>query len=521
MGQLSNLLLEEFSIVRGADVQPANPGAVALVYKSTSTTKPKEKAVMAETAAPAQPKKKTRGQQIAEILSKVLKKGTTVYESSYTSTSNSKATETVIPDDPTMPGDDDDDSPTVIIINDSAPVEKAAPDETGDGTALAKALEPLTKAVTGIDTRLAAVEKLSTGSRQLGKGLNGGGAPTGGDGMKFPEFTKFLEARSELSAGQRLTKATLTSSGWSYGLGYVEAGNFIDYIVDQSVVLKQCRTIKMPLSRYPIDKIGLGSTVLVKGTPGTDPGDTVSLSGPTQVLLQAQEVLAIVSIGDDTLEDNIEGDAFVQHLLGMIARSASNELETAAMLGDTAVADTGIKDRWDGWYKQAKAGGAHVIEGMADADRYWPGTGPVAKKMTKLLKAIPSKYRMDLKMLRAILHNDLYLDYNDAIASLNYVNAFASVAGVADLPIRGVPNLQMPMLSTSQSFTYSATPYTNGTFVMVTDIRNLIFGIHREIKIEPFRQPRKRCTDYVLSMRADVKIENPDAIGIYDHAQVQ
>src|SRR5665213_1062917 len=164
MGQLSNLLLEEFSIVRGADVQPANPGAVALVYKSTSTTKPKEKAVMAETTAPAQPKKKTRGQQIAEILTKVLKKGTTVYESSYTSTSNSKATETVIPDDPSMPGDDDDDSPTVIIINDSAPVEKAAPAETGD--ALTKALEPLTKAVTGIDTRLAAVEKLSTGSRQ-------------------------------------------------------------------------------------------------------------------------------------------------------------------------------------------------------------------------------------------------------------------------------------------------------------------------------------------------------------------
>ena len=340
-------------------------------------------------------------------------------------------------------------------------------------------------------------------------------------GAKFGDFTNFLKQQSGLSGGQKLTKATLTSAGWTYGLSYVEAGNFIDYIVDQSVLLKQCRMVKMPNNRYPIDKIGLGSTVLVKGTPGTDPGDTVSLSGPTQVLLNASEVIAIVSIGDDTLEDNIEGDAFVQHLLGMVGRAASNELEQAAILGDTAVANAGILDRWDGWYKLAKAGGAHVIEGMADTNRYWPGTAPVGSKMTRVLKSIPSKYRMDLGMLRAILHNDLYLDYNDALATLNYTDAFRSVAGVADLPIRGVPNLKTPMLSTAQSFTYSSTPYTNGTFVMVTDIRNLIFGLHREIKIEPYRQPRKRATDYVLTMRGDVKIENSDAIGIYDHALVQ
>ena len=56
---------------------------------------------------------------------------------------------------------------------------------------------------------------------------------------------------------------------------------------------------------------------------------------------------------------------------------------------------------------------------------------------------------------------------------------------------------------------------------MLTDLRNLIFGIHRDIRIEPFRQPRKRCTDYVISMRAAVGIENGDAISIYDHAKVK
>ncbi len=526
MGRLTNLKLDEFSIVRGADTQPANPGAVALFYKSTPKP-PQEKEKMEEpNTAPAQPKQKSLGQQIAEAVNKVLKKGTTTYESTstYTSTSNSKDVITDMPDPAGATGQNDADGTTVIVIQDSVEKQVAAAPE-GVGAEIAKALAPITAAITRFDSRLATVEKASTGSRAINKGvgIEGTGVEVidnGGFGSKFGDFTKFLQEQNGLSAGQKLTKATLTSSGWSYGLSYVEAGNFIDYIVDQSVVLKQCRTVKMPNVKYPIDKIGLGSTVLVNGTPGTDPGDTVSLSGPTQVMLTAQEVLAIVSIGDDTLEDNIEGDAFVQHLLGMVGRAAANELEQSAMLGDTAGGGAGILTRQDGWYKLAKANGAHVIEGMADSDRYWPGAAPIGSKMTRVLKSIPSKYRMDLRMLRAILHNDVYLDYNDALATLNYTDAFKSVAGVADLPIRGVPNLQMPMLSTSQSFTYSATPYTDGTFVMVTDIRNLIFGIHREIKIEPFRQPRKRCTDYVLSMRNAVAVENPDAIGIYDHAKV-
>jgi hypothetical protein len=52
-------------------------------------------------------------------------------------------------------------------------------------------------------------------------------------------------------------------------------------------------------------------------------------------------------------------------------------------------------------------------------------------------------------------------------------------------------------------------------------LQNLIFGIHRDIKLEPYRQPRKRATDYVLSMRATPQIENGDAIAIYDHAKVK
>jgi hypothetical protein len=528
--RLCNLKLEEFSLVRGDDLQPANPESTAAFYKAQPKAKESSMAEKTQNAPAETPAKTSLAKQIAAAVRGAIQKATVTRTSTSDSTSHSVWTDTCEEPDPAAAGTaaEPGEGGTTIVITDAvektvapaapAPIAKTEP---AAGVAdLTEALAPIAKAVTALDSRLAKIEKTPVGSRVLkANGITQGAQVFDNSEQKFPDFTKFLAAKAGLSAGQKLTKATLSSAGWTYGLSYVEAGNFIDYIIDQSVLLKLCRTIKMPDKKYPVDKLGLGGSVLVKGTPGVDPGDTVSTSGPTQVLLDAQEVLAIVSIGDDTLEDNIEGEAFVQHLLGMVARSAANELEQAAIHGDTGTADTGILDRFDGWYKQAKAAGAHVVEAMTDTDRYWPGDS--ATKATKVIKAIPTKYRMDVRNLACILAPDAYLDYNDMLAEKAYTDAWASITGIRDLPVRGIKNVQVPMLKTNMAFTYSATPYTDGTCVMICDLRNLLFGVHREIKIEPFRQPRKRCTDYVLSMRCDAKIENGDAIGIYDHAKVK
>lgn len=540
MGRLKNLVLEEFSIVRGADYKPANPEAVALKYKATPTQK--EQPMSKDKAPAAEPKQKSLAGQIADAVRNIVKATTTrTYDSTYTS--NSRSVETVEDGsagaDPGTEG-----SATVVVITDAvektAPAQPAAPAQvakaqpaaqetaaapTGDTVAetIAKAIEagltPVAKAVESLDTRLASIENRSVGSQKVKSMPTNLLSVNSNSGDKFPEFTKFLAQVSGLTPGQKLTKATITPSGWTYGLSFQEAKQFIDFVVDESVLMKQVRTVVMPDKKYRIDKIGLGGKVLTKGTAGVDPGDTVSVNNPTVVELSAEEVVAVVSISDDLLEDNIEGDAFVQHLLGMISRSAANELDQAAIHGDTGVADTGIMDRWDGFYKLAKAGGAHVIEAMADADRYWPGAN--GGKATRLLKTLPTKYRQDYRNLGMVLHNDLYLDYMDELASKGYSEAWQAITGMQDVPIRSIKNVRVPMLKTDMGFTYSATPYTDGTFAMVTDLRNLIVGIHREIRLEPQRFARKRCTDYVLSMRADVKIENPDAIAIYDHAKVK
>ena len=527
--ELRGVHVEEFSLVRGSDLQPANPEATTAFYKATA----KEKGSMAEqtqTPAPAAPApgKQTMAKMIANAVRVAIQKATTTRVSEYTSQSRSTDTWTEESAPAAEPVGDGSGS-TTIVITDAVGIEKTAPaagtaaapgGEPEDGAEVAKAIEPLVKTVLAIDARLAKMEKAPVGSRILKAGNFIGLAEVSDNGgAKFPEFTKYLEQVSKLSPGQRISKATITSSGWTYGLSFVEGGNFIDYVVDQSVLLKRCRTVKMKDKKQPIDKIGLGAKVLKKGTPGTDPGDTVSVSGPTQIVLDAEEVIAIVSIGDDTLEDNIEGEGFVQHLLGMIGRAAANELEQMGIHGDKDVADEFILDRLNGWYKLAIADGAHVIDAMADDDRFWPGLN--AKKATRLIKALPSKYRQDLRALGMILNNDLYLDYNDELATKGYSDAWQAITGMTDLPVRSIPNVRVPMLKTDVAFASGGENFADGTFVMLTALQNLIFGVHRDIRIEPFRQPRKRCTDYVLTMRCAAQIENGDAIAIYDHAAVR
>ncbi len=518
--RLTNLNLQEFSIIRGEGVQPANPEATAAFFKGVEIIK--EEGEHMSLKKSETPKTENQGGVVSKVMEVLENAGLIAkgYTRNSTSTYNSTSTSTdTVQEDPMAEEvvEGAGEGVTIVVASSTA---KAAPVESTEDAvtkAVGVVLQPVVKTLLMLDGRLAAIEKSSIGSRAIKGITNMPAQVTSND--KWEGVTKQLMQGYGLSAGQRLSKTTITSGNFSFGLEIEQAKQFLDYVVDQSTLLKLVRNVDMEGATKWINTIGLGGRIMKKGVSGVDPGDTVAMSGPTQLQLQASEVLAIVSIGDDTLEDNIEGPAFVDHLLKMISSAASNEVEMAAMMGDIAVADSGINDRWDGWYKKAKVQGAHVIEAMADADRFWAGTDGV--KGTRMLKALPLKYRQDLRNLSWMLAPDLYLDYTDVLAGKQIPQAYDSITGSGNIPLRGVKNTQVPLLPINQSFTYAAAPRTDGTFVMLTDVRNLIVGFQRHITLEAQRWARKRTTDYVLSLRADVQVENADAVVIYDHAVVK
>lgn len=137
-----------------------------------------------------------------------------------------------------------------------------------------------------------------------------------------------------------------------------EADRFIDYIFDQSVLKNNARQIKMAKQTKNIRAMGLGAERILH------PGATFSSSDYKQrlihntILLTAKKVRACAVIHDDDLEDNIEGDEFMDHVMKMITKQIANELDEAYWIGDThdhsgfgtiANKSTDARCLWDGW----------------------------------------------------------------------------------------------------------------------------------------------------------------------------
>jgi len=396
------------------------------------------------------------------------------------------------------------------------------------------------------------------------------------------------------SVQQLINKGVVTSGSFtgSIGMTHDEANTFIDYVVDESWLKGNVRLERMSAATKKIDKLDIGGRVLVPATAAQDPGNTVGIE-TSQIELVAREMIAIAEIGDDSLEDNIEGDAFVDHLMRMVAAKIGNELEEAYLMGKALLPGqmntaTHINQLFEGWYQRSLAG-AHIFDCSTSDTRFID-----RPKLSKALKLLPTKYRRNKANMRYLMADDLSQDYNDYLADsrgtplgdnfvmgtaqMSYSNIrlqsmsllptempVAKTGGVSTKMTSDVPAKSMSFqvvsvtgITAGQELVLGLnTPYeekvmvsavdadtktvtirsllafkhyagsdiqectSDGTFAMLTDYRNLICGIHRDIRFETERHPRKRSTSFVFTLRADVQMENPEAVVLLTNLQVK
>jgi len=144
-----------------------------------------------------------------------------------------------------------------------------------------------------------------------------------------------------------------------------EADRFIDYIVDESVMKNSARVVKMPKETKNIRALGLGDKrFLYPGSTFTS-SDYLKQLSDQKIALVSKKLRGCVVIYDDDLEDNIEADAFADHVMRMVAAKIANELDEIFWIGDTAsiggFAATDARSLFDGWryrikYSQASTG---------------------------------------------------------------------------------------------------------------------------------------------------------------------
>jgi hypothetical protein len=318
-----------------------------------------------------------------------------------------------------------------------------------------------------------------------------------------------------------------------------EADQFLDYVIDESVLKNNCRIVKMDRSEKNIQGIGFGSGRFLKpaGTFGTS--DYKKEFASNTIKLVSKKARGCAVIYDDDLEDvTVESDAqYTDHIMKMIAAQVANELEEAAYIADThsvgGFAADDIRSLWDGWryilahsasgqeYHNEVSGGCKLLDATADfttagkiVERETAAPYDQEYKYSKAIRSLPSKYKKKggLAALRFFHNDNVEQDYLDALTARATALGDIAITGKAGenyaygkVALVSVPAMPITLDAAGK---LDAGNYCD---TMLTHWANLIWGLEREIKIETERQAADEANYFFYSIRCDFKIENVNA----------
>jgi hypothetical protein len=331
----------------------------------------------------------------------------------------------------------------------------------------------------------------------------------------------------ELLKKADLALSDLTSGG---GLLNPEQSNlFIRKLIIQPNMLNQdvVRFVPMNSFKMNINKINFGKRILRAGTQGTalataavtgafDPSaEATARAKPTfdQVQLSTNLVIAEIDIPYDVMEDNVEraiaadnsapntGPGGLRNtILAMIGEAAARDLEELAIKGDTSlVASDPYLGMVDGWLKNGLSN-ANVVDAQG---------ATISKAIFKAgLKSLPPQYQTNPSTLQNFISQNNKIEYQDTLGQRvgalgDQMTTNGPTSGPAplyafDMPVKGVGLM----------------PSDKG---ILTNPKNLIFGIHRQISLEFDKNIQTQQYIIVLTARVDFKIEEPLAMAVYEN----
>jgi hypothetical protein len=206
------------------------------------------------------------------------------------------------------------------------------------------------------------------------------------------------------------------------------------------------------------------------------------------VELNTKEVQAVVRIPYEVLEDNIERGAMQTTVLALIADQFAYDMEAMIVRGIDGGSDAEpLLNYMDGVYALATD---HTVDaqGQLITDAFF----------TKMIKAMPKKYRGNLERLRFFVGSDTTLDMRDARAARATQLGDRFVEDNAPLRAKGIQVLGASNNAESKA--------------MLTIPENIIFGIQRNVMVETERLIEEREVKIVVTARVAVEIQNHDAI---------
>lgn len=281
-----------------------------------------------------------------------------------------------------------------------------------------------------------------------------------------------------------LLAADLKSQGGT--LSPEKQKRFLRKIVEAPTMLNLIRTETMTSDTLVLNKIGLGQQFLHPAVPNTRLIES-KRSKPTasKVEFQSSEVMGEILIPYESLEDNIEGDDFIQTVLDLAAQRAAIDLERLLIQGDTASGDEFLALQ-DGILKL-------VTSNVVDAN----ASILSAPLCSAILLALPNRYRRERASLRWIVSPD---DQERLIAK---ISARQTILG--DGMLTGDAPLKLSKIVSEGA------SYMPDGFALLGNPKNFVMGIRRKFTLESERLISERMIKFVLTARIAIGVEDEEA----------
>lgn len=292
---------------------------------------------------------------------------------------------------------------------------------------------------------------------------------------------------------------TVSDLGTGGKLRPEQADTFFRKVMDESQLLNQVRSVQMNADTMNFNRIGLGTQILYPANAGTPPypADDATNSrnleaakrfNPAfdQIQLTVKEYQAEVTLTDDVLENNLEGDNLPNIILDLAARRIGWDMERLLISGDTAAVDaTGLINSQNGVLKRLTS---NVVAA---------GGALTETVVGNVKKALPTRFRRDEPNMKLYVNPDVIINRQVAIAQRQTgLGDTALINGMA-LRYLGVPAEGLVAL-----------PLANAMYI---NPRNIMLGVQRDMRIETERLPRSRQTIFVITTKVGFQLEEEAA----------
>lgn len=303
---------------------------------------------------------------------------------------------------------------------------------------------------------------------------------------------------------EQLLEKTIDTTALASGglLNTQQYDKFVDLVVDQSVMLKQARVVKMRSAVTEIDKIATAGRVSQLKSEGVAPA-TLSKPNFGKITLTSTGIITPFEMTFEAMEDNIAGKSIEDAIIAAMAKQTATDLEELAIQGDTDLED-GYLEGLDGWRKLANDG--HVVN--------FKGEKLDKAGLSSLFRALPNQYKRAYGDLRFFCAPTSAQDWHDTFADRGTAAADQSLTSGQLPPYMGVAIVPVPQIATDCA---AIAPYAGTdtySYTMLTPRENLIFGIQSEVRIEKDKDIMRGVNQYAITTRIAVALENTDAVVI-------